>query len=186
MDITNFVKLDEGKLEWHLLPWDALEYVVRVYMAGKKIYEEDNWRKGCEYKRLFNSAMRHLLAWRMGQDIDEDSKCPHLAAVVFACLCLMHFQKEKLGVDDRRKVLVPVVHKVCVCCRGVVSSLDLANFKISDNHAVDIHFGCIGNYAITCGYCLKNSYFNQTQYTHDFGRVCNACYRLVALKGNYK
>ena len=34
--MSDFVKNDEGKLQWSLMPYEQLEDVVRVLMAGAK------------------------------------------------------------------------------------------------------------------------------------------------------
>ena len=40
------VKYDQDKLQWSLMPWDALEETVRVLMYGAKKYPEpDNWKR---------------------------------------------------------------------------------------------------------------------------------------------
>lgn len=97
----SLTKFDEGKLEWHLIPTEAMEEVVKVYMVGKLKYSENNWRKGGKYSKLYNSAMRHLQDWWKGENKDEESKCHHLSAVVFACLGLMTWQATDKGEDDR-------------------------------------------------------------------------------------
>jgi hypothetical protein len=39
------VKHDGGKLDWSLLPVEAIEDVVRVLMHGEQKYSRDNWRR---------------------------------------------------------------------------------------------------------------------------------------------
>ena len=62
--------------------------------AGK--YGERNWEMGMPFSVFTASAFRHLVKWMMGWT-DED----HLAAVVFNCQALIHFQETgRTELDD--------------------------------------------------------------------------------------
>ena len=101
---TEAVKYDDNKLKWYLLPWDALEEVVKVYTVGSKKYAERNWEKGFTYSRLYGALLRHLVAWfQRGERNDSDSGVHHLAAVAFCTLGLLAFEIRKTGTDDRPK-----------------------------------------------------------------------------------
>ncbi|HKE56465.1 MAG TPA: dATP/dGTP diphosphohydrolase domain-containing protein [Pyrinomonadaceae bacterium] len=50
------VKKDLGKLRWSLLPWDALEEVVKVLMFGASKYADRNWEKGMDWDRVFDGS----------------------------------------------------------------------------------------------------------------------------------
>jgi hypothetical protein len=94
-------KFDENKLEWNLLPFDSLEELVKIYMLGKNKYGFENWKKGFTYNRLFDAAMRHLLAWKNKQDLDEESGLNHLMHCVWNCVTLFWMQKNNIGEDNR-------------------------------------------------------------------------------------
>jgi hypothetical protein len=80
-------KDDQDKARWDLLPWDAAEQVVEVLTFGARKYAPDNWRHVPEpQNRYFAAAMRHLVAWRNGQQDDPETGLPHLA---HATCCLM-------------------------------------------------------------------------------------------------
>jgi hypothetical protein len=85
-------KHDEGKLRWDLVPWEAIEEVVRVYTHGADKYGDNNWM-GLEdaENRYFAALMRHLVAWRNGEHIDPDSGLKHLAQVAWNALALLWF-----------------------------------------------------------------------------------------------
>jgi hypothetical protein len=85
-------KHDERKLRWDLVPWEAIEEVVRVYTHGAEKYGENNWM-GLENaeNRYFAALMRHLVAWRNGERIDPDSGLKHLAQVAWNALALLWF-----------------------------------------------------------------------------------------------
>ena len=54
---------------------------------GAKKYEVDDWkhnRQGNSYQ--FNKAMRHLITWWNGEDVDSEDGQHHLLAVAFHAL----------------------------------------------------------------------------------------------------
>ena len=87
------MKFDEGKLDWGLVPWEALEDSVKVLMDGAAKYERWNWTKVANGKlRYLNAAMRHLFAHARGQYRDPESGHPHIAHVLvnMIFLCYLH------------------------------------------------------------------------------------------------
>ena len=57
-------KFDSGKPDYSLLPWDAVEDVVRVLDFGAKKYARDNWKLVEDHKnRYLAAAFRHLSAY---------------------------------------------------------------------------------------------------------------------------
>jgi len=94
-------RYDKGKLRWDLIPFDALEKVVEVYTHGASKYEDENWRKGMKYKRMYGPMFRHLTKSFRGQDLDPDSGCFHLAQVAWGCLSMLWFQMNGVGEDNR-------------------------------------------------------------------------------------
>lgn len=80
-------KHDKEKDRWDLLPLDVIQWVVKVLTFGAAKYEPNNWQNvenGVE--RYFAALMRHLVAWRGGERLDQESKLPHLG---HAMCCLM-------------------------------------------------------------------------------------------------
>jgi hypothetical protein len=89
------LKLDQGKREWHLLPWEAAEQVVDVLMFGAKKYAPDNWRHVENAQtRYLNAAIRHLLAWKRGEAHDPESGLHHLAHAACCVLFLLALEKK--------------------------------------------------------------------------------------------
>lgn len=78
---------DEGKPRYELLPITALKRIALHYAKGAKKYNDDNWRKGMPYRRMYGSLLRHAYAFGQG-DMSED----HLAAVCFNAMSIMHYQ----------------------------------------------------------------------------------------------
>lgn len=99
-DTRSGFKLDNGKLEWSLLPITSLQEVVKVLMFGKAKYSEDNWKKVDNApKRYLDAALRHILAVAEGEWLDEESKLPHLAHCICCLLFLLWFRKSAKEVN---------------------------------------------------------------------------------------
>lgn len=99
--VENALNYDGGKPRWDLLPYDALEEVVKVYTMGAEKYAPRNWEAGMSYSRSFGSLMRHITAFWNGEDLDQESGYHHLGHAVFRCLQLIAFTQRGVGTDDR-------------------------------------------------------------------------------------
>ena len=89
-------KDDGGKLQWGLVPWEEMEDVVRVLMAGAMKYSPDNWKFVPDARRrYFEAGMRHMTAWWEGERLDPDTGLPHLAHAV--CCLLFAAWHDKHG-----------------------------------------------------------------------------------------
>ena len=95
------LRYDYLKLRWDLVPFDMLEKVVEVFTYGAEKYHDENWRAGMSWKRMYASMFRHLTKSIRGEDLDPDSQCFHLAQVAWGCLCLLWYQHNNIGTDDR-------------------------------------------------------------------------------------
>lgn len=92
-----FVKADNGKLQWSLLPFNELEDVVKVLMKGAEKYSPDNWKRCDDITRYKDALMRHVVSYIKGDTYDKDDKLPHLAHAICNCLFLMWFNNTKEG-----------------------------------------------------------------------------------------
>jgi hypothetical protein len=70
---------------------------------GAKEYGDNNWRKGMAWHRIAGAALRHILKFMSGQDIDPDSGVHHMALAADNCLMLCECSMLKIGTDDRGK-----------------------------------------------------------------------------------
>lgn len=86
----NGVKYDTGKPDWTLLPFDAVEEVVKVLDVGSKKYSRENWQKVEPHRERYGAAaLRHLSAWLRGERLDPESGLNHLAHAVCCLLFLL-------------------------------------------------------------------------------------------------
>jgi len=95
-------RFNQGKLQWSLLPFEALVGVVKVMMAGAKKYGVANWSRGMSWTICYDCAMRHLYAWRTGEDSDSESGESHLSHVICNMLFLIYYSLKGKGKDDRK------------------------------------------------------------------------------------
>lgn len=86
-----------------LLPTQALAKIARHYGVGAAKYAPNNWRKGYEWSKSYAALQRHLNAFWGGEDYDEETGSPHLAAAGFHVLTLLTYMDEQPGFDDRWK-----------------------------------------------------------------------------------
>ncbi|KKL87561.1 hypothetical protein LCGC14_1933480 [marine sediment metagenome] len=94
-------KNDGEKLRYDLVPADALEQLAGVFTLGAGKYGDRNWEKGFAFTRVYAAMMRHLQAWYLGEDYDQDDGQHHLAAVAWGAFVLIHFQMNGPVMDDR-------------------------------------------------------------------------------------
>lgn len=91
----------DGKAPLSMIPRSALELEARVLEFGAKKYSKNNWKKGMEWTRLVDSALRHLTAWNEGEELDPESGLSHLAHAKCCLSFLIEYQTKGLGEDDR-------------------------------------------------------------------------------------
>lgn len=86
------------------IPPSALAAEGRVMQLGASKYGAYNWSEsGVSASVYYDAAMRHLMQWYTGEDIDPESGQPHLAHVR-ACMAII-IDAAALGMldDDRPK-----------------------------------------------------------------------------------
>lgn len=100
---TRASKNDQEKIDLSLIPKVALEAEALAFMVGEKKYGRYNYCKGHKSSQLIAAAMRHLLAYSEGEELDPKDGQPHLGSVR-ACVAMLLRQAE-LGtlIDDRYK-----------------------------------------------------------------------------------
>ena len=91
--MTQGIKFDKEKEQWHLLPLDVLRSVVRVLMEGARKYAPDNWKFVTPKERYFDACLRHLTAWQSGEKIDNETGESHLAHAICCLIFLLWHDK---------------------------------------------------------------------------------------------
>ena len=100
-------KHDQEKNRLELIPASGIEAAGRAFTYGANKYKEHgdhNWAKGFKWDRIIGSTLRHINAFRSGQDIDEESGLSHIDHAVASIMMLAAHIEEGLGEDNRRKV----------------------------------------------------------------------------------
>lgn len=98
---TAGLKHDTGKPPITLLDRDFLEGTAQAMRFGAEKYNRYNWCGGISHTRLADAAMRHLIAWASGEDIDPESGLPHIDHASASLNMLRGNQRLHPGLDDR-------------------------------------------------------------------------------------
>ena len=96
-------KNDDGKLPLGLLSEVALRRVAEILQYGARKYDAHNWRKGLAWSRVIDAALRHLLAFNEGEDLDRESKLSHAAHAACNLMFLLEYIETHPELDDRYK-----------------------------------------------------------------------------------
>jgi hypothetical protein len=80
-------KDDSGKLRMDLISPDALKGLAEILTFGSNKYNDRNWEKGVSFGRLYGAALRHLISFWDGCDIDEESG----KMAIDHAQCCLHF-----------------------------------------------------------------------------------------------
>ena len=87
------VKLDNGKNRLDLIEPQFIEAVGDVLTFGANKYAPNNWQNvDNAIDRYYAAALRHLLAWRKGESLDDESNLNHLAHAATNIMFLLHFE----------------------------------------------------------------------------------------------
>jgi len=101
MDSERADRYNQGKMAWELIDFESLEPMVEVLMFGAEKYAPNNWKKGQPTSELLGSAMRHIVAYQAGEDIDPDSGKPHLGHIMCNMMFLVFNNRYRQDLDDR-------------------------------------------------------------------------------------
>lgn len=95
------LRYDGGKSRVDLIPPEFIEALGRHYGVGALKYAERNWEKGMSWSRCYASALRHMLAFWRGEEIDEETGSPHVIAAAWNMAALHWYAAHGAGTDDR-------------------------------------------------------------------------------------
>jgi len=138
-----------------LIPPSAMEQTAWVHKLGAEKYGPYNWRDTGVCATTYVAAiMRHLNAWRDGEDLDPESGISHIAHVACSCNILLDAQRCNTLQDDRyRKPSNP--H------RG--SEFEAEEFGVETGHPPESEMECLW-----CGRRLI--------YSWNMGWACEDCH----------
>jgi hypothetical protein len=98
---TSGVKFDTGKPQFSLIPVSAITEEALVLAYGAEKYGRDNWRKGMDWTRLIDAALRHIYAFSNGEDLDLETGRHHLAHARCELAFLIEYATTHPELDDR-------------------------------------------------------------------------------------
>ena len=96
-------KHDTGKSPLGLIDRTAIEGLARILEYGAGKYSTNNWRGGLSYSRVYDAALRHLMAFIDGEDNDKESGLPHVDHAFCCLMFLSNFVHTRPDLDDRFK-----------------------------------------------------------------------------------
>jgi hypothetical protein len=94
-------KFDSSKPPLGMIPTSALIEDALVLRFGAEKYGRDNWRKGMDWSRLIDAALRHITAFNDGENRDPESGCHHLAHARCCLAFLLEYSATHPEKDDR-------------------------------------------------------------------------------------
>lgn len=90
------------KVPFHVIPSKPLLEVGLAMMEGGRKYGSHNYREiGVSMSTYYNAAMRHLVAWWEGEDIDPDSGVHHVVKAMASLFVVRDGMHMGNCVDDR-------------------------------------------------------------------------------------
>ena len=102
MNQESAARFNQGKTRFDLIPAWPLEELAKVYTYGTKKYSDDNYRKGMRWRvDVLGCVFRHIWKWVRGEKFDQESGLHHLSHACWNCFCLMIYERNNIGIDDR-------------------------------------------------------------------------------------
>ncbi|QFG08902.1 hypothetical protein PBI_MALAGASYROSE_54 [Mycobacterium phage MalagasyRose] len=99
------VRADVWGPRYDLIPAEPLRMLAEHYGRGALKYDDDNWRKGYDWRLSFAALNRHLWQHWAGEPIDEETGSPHLIAVAWHAFTLCEFRVIHPEFDTRLKTI---------------------------------------------------------------------------------
>jgi hypothetical protein len=93
-----------GKNRLDLLSFIAIAEIGKVCTFGAGKYGDDNWTKGTDWREFEGSMLRHIVAYKLGEDFNPESGLLHLAHAAWNAMALIDYFYTHKDYDRRRKV----------------------------------------------------------------------------------
>lgn len=98
-------RANEGKSLLHTIHPDFILGIGRISAFGAKKYHSRNWlmAPGMAWSSVYESLLRHLLAWQGGEEVDAESGLSHLLHAAWNLMALYTYSIEEAYApgDDR-------------------------------------------------------------------------------------
>lgn len=91
------------KARFDLIPPKALFEIAEHYGVGAEKYAEHNFRKGYPWGHSFAALNRHLWAFWLGEDYDDETGSKHIISAAWHCIALSTFMDDHPELDNRYK-----------------------------------------------------------------------------------
>lgn len=105
-DLNNALKFDQNKTDWAILPFAAIEEIIKVLKFGEGKYARGNFATngGISYSRLVNALIRHTVSFARGEDNDPETGLSHMAHAGCCVVFLLHYitHKDEFTSNDDR------------------------------------------------------------------------------------
>lgn len=128
------------KPRFSLLPWEVMTEIIGAFSEGEAKYGDFNWRgkAGVDASVYFDAAMRHIVDWWTGTDIDKESKLDthHLIKAISNFIIILDAASRGTLVDNRpTKCDEPFLENLTIKLRNFYTVLeDKSNGKTTGRH----------------------------------------------------
>lgn len=99
LESSQATRYNQGKIDFTMLPIDALEIEAKVWMMGAEKYGRDNWYKlwgDDTITVVMQSMLRHVFAIQRGELLDPESGIHHGAHIrANAAMLIRHYNNTK-------------------------------------------------------------------------------------------
>lgn len=117
------IRHNKDKLRHDLISPIAMDELASILTYGTIKYDDRNWENGLKWsKDIIGSLKRHLVAFEMGIDNDEESGYSHTAHILANAHLLSHMFNTRKDLDDRSKVMKDMI---CIHCQQKIGHVIL-------------------------------------------------------------
>lgn len=98
---TGSARHNQGKVQLREVDPDFIIGLGEVLTASREKYDEGNWMKETKFSTPYESAMRHLMKFWSGDELDEETSKHHLLHAATNLMFLYYHTRSGVGIDDR-------------------------------------------------------------------------------------